>query len=124
MLEAEGNAAAILARANASADAIVRLSQAIGKRGGTDAVSLQIAEKYVDAFGKIAKEGTTVLLPSNTNDPSSMVASALAIFGNIQKAQNAAKTSGAKRESDADDENDDSEANYGEYKLDDFDEKK
>ncbi|GLD93395.1 hypothetical protein PINS_up001987 [Pythium insidiosum] len=85
VLEAEGNAAAILARANASADAIRRLSEAIAANGGKDAVSLQIAEKYVEAFGNIAKEGTTVLLPSNTNDPSSMVASALSIYANIQK---------------------------------------
>ncbi|KAJ0405278.1 hypothetical protein ATCC90586_009785 [Pythium insidiosum] len=85
VLEAEGNAAAILARANASADAIRRLSEAIAANGGKDAVSLQIAEKYVEAFGNIAKEGTTVLLPSNTNDPSSMVASALSIYSNIQK---------------------------------------
>ncbi|CAH0484827.1 unnamed protein product [Peronospora farinosa] len=85
VLEAEGAAAAILAKANASASAIQRLSSSIQATGGRDAVALQVAEKYVDAFGNIAKESTTLLLPSNTNDPSSMVASALAIFGNIQK---------------------------------------
>lgn len=85
VLEAEGAAAAILAKANASAQAIQRLSSAIQKTGGRDAVALQVAEKYVKAFGNIAKEGTTVLLPANTNDPSSMIASALSIFGSIQK---------------------------------------
>jgi len=96
VLEAEGNAAAILARANASADAIRQLSSAIGSTGGKEAVALQVAEKYVEAFGNIAKEGTTVLLPANTNDPSSMVASALSIFANIQKKNTsaAAKTTG------------------------------
>lgn len=96
VLEAEGNAAAILARANASADAIRRLSEAIGTSGGKEAVALQVAEKYVEAFGNIAKEGTTVLLPANTNDPSSMVASALSIFANIQKknAATAGKSAG------------------------------
>lgn len=102
VLEAEGDAAAILARANASADAIKRLSDAITRQGGQDAVALQIAEKYVDAFGNIAKESTTVLLPSNTNDPSSMVASALSIFANIQKknASSAAKQSAAQDDDD------------------------
>jgi regulator of protease activity HflC (stomatin/prohibitin superfamily) len=85
VLEAEGNAAAILARATASASAIDRLSIAIGKTSGKDAVALQIAEKYVEAFGKIAKESTTVLLPANASDPSAMVASAMSIFSNIQK---------------------------------------
>ncbi|DBA01344.1 TPA: hypothetical protein N0F65_001583 [Lagenidium giganteum] len=114
ILEAEGNAAAILARANASADAIYRLSEAIGSKGGNDAVALQVAEKYVEAFGKIAKESTTVLLPSNTNDPSSMVASALSIFANIQNKNENLKM---QRASDA------SSAANGleEYTLDQFD---
>ncbi|TYZ65385.1 hypothetical protein PybrP1_008757 [[Pythium] brassicae (nom. inval.)] len=101
VLEAEGDAAAILARASASADAIKRLSDAITRQGGHDAVALQIAEKYVDAFGNIAKESTTVLLPSNANDPSSMVASALSIFANIQK-KNA--STAAKQRAAADDD--------------------
>ncbi|KAF0688547.1 Aste57867_19837 [Aphanomyces stellatus] len=85
VLEAEGNAAAILARADASAEAIKKLSAAIQSKGGENAVALQIAEKYVEAFGNVAKESTTVLLPANANDPASMVASALSIFANVQK---------------------------------------
>ncbi|KAG6955956.1 hypothetical protein JG687_00010866 [Phytophthora cactorum] len=117
VLEAEGAAAAILAKANASADAIQRLSSAIQKTGGRDAVALQVAEKYVDAFGNIAKEGTTVLLPANTNDPSSMVASALSIFGNIQKQNNkeAARIDGKA------DNQDSMEGELGEYTLDSID---
>lgn len=84
ILEAEGQAAAILARAEASSSAIDRLSKSISATGGADAVALQVAEKYVAAFGNIAKEGTTVLLPASLNDPSSMVASALSVFKNIQ----------------------------------------
>ncbi|RHY23401.1 hypothetical protein DYB32_009212, partial [Aphanomyces invadans] len=84
VLEAEGNAAAILARADASAEAIKKLSAALQSSGGEQAVALQIAEKYVEAFGQVAKESTTLLLPSNANDPASMVASALSIFANVQ----------------------------------------
>lgn len=117
VLEAEGGAAAILAKANASAEAIQRLSSAIQETGGRDAVALQVAEKYVDAFGNIAKEGTTVLLPSNVNDPSSMVASALSIFGNIQKQNNkeAARIAGKASSQDS------AEGELGEYTLDSFD---
>ena len=39
-----------------------------------NAVSLKIAEEYVNAFGKLAKTSNTVLLPSNTGDISNMVA--------------------------------------------------
>ncbi len=87
VLEAEGEAAAILAKASATAEAIDKIALSIQKRGGQNAVALNVAEKYMTAFGKIAKEGTTVLLPSQMNDPASMVASALSVFGNVQKAQ-------------------------------------
>ncbi|POM58054.1 Stomatin-like protein [Phytophthora palmivora] len=117
VLEAEGAAAAILSKANASAEAIQRLSSAIQETGGRDAVALQVAEKYVEAFGNIAKEGTTVLLPSNANDPSSMVASALSIFGNIQKQNNKEATRGAGKASSQDI----TEGKLGEYTLDSFD---
>ena len=42
-----------------------------------------IAEKYVEAFGKLAKESNTILLPAQTSDPSAMIATALSIFKNI-----------------------------------------
>ena len=39
--------------------------------------------RYVDAFGKIAKKGNTVVLPANVGDPASMVAQAMAVFKTI-----------------------------------------
>ncbi|GKB94479.1 asparaginyl endopeptidase 1 [Tanacetum coccineum] len=41
------------------------------------AASLQVAERYIDAFGKVAKESTTLLLPTGASNPASMVAQAL-----------------------------------------------
>jgi len=43
-------------------------------QGGKDAISLQVAQQYVEAFGNIAKEGNTLLLPANATDPASMIA--------------------------------------------------
>jgi regulator of protease activity HflC (stomatin/prohibitin superfamily) len=57
---------AIKLKAEATAAAIARISVALQKKKGTEAVSLAIAEKYVEAFKNIAKEGNTVLLPTNT----------------------------------------------------------
>ena len=34
---------------------------------------MTVAEQYIAAFGNLAKEGNTVLLPTNTGDISSMV---------------------------------------------------
>nr|GEZ48427.1 stomatin-like protein 2, mitochondrial [Tanacetum cinerariifolium] len=47
---------------------------------GLQAASLQVAERYIDAFGKVAKESTTLLLPTDASNPASMVAQALSIF--------------------------------------------
>jgi hypothetical protein len=40
---------------------------------------------YIGAFGKLAKEGTTLLLPAGVNDPAGMVAQALSIYGTVSK---------------------------------------
>lgn len=72
ILQAEGEAAAIVAKAKATALGIEALAAALRKPGGREAVSLQVAAQYVDAFGNIAKAGNTMLLPSNPGDPAAM----------------------------------------------------
>ncbi len=44
-----------------------------------EAVNLKVAEQYVNAFGNLAKQGTTLIVPGNLADMSSMIASALTI---------------------------------------------
>ncbi|KAL6508248.1 hypothetical protein OROHE_021790 [Orobanche hederae] len=78
-----GEAEAILARAQATAKGIAMVSKALEENGGVEAASLRIAEQYIQAFSKIAKEGTTVLLPSNASNPASMMTQALAIYKNM-----------------------------------------
>ncbi len=81
---AEGEASAIRAVAEATADGIRLVAAAIKDHGGEEAVALKIAEKYVEAFGKLAKESTTVLMPANVNDAGGMVAQALTVFDTIR----------------------------------------
>jgi regulator of protease activity HflC (stomatin/prohibitin superfamily) len=81
---AKGEAEAILAVAEATAKGIELVSQSITKQGGSEAVSLKIAEQYIHAFGELAKKGTTILLPSNAGDAGSMVAQALSIFEQLR----------------------------------------
>ncbi|MGA7817542.1 SPFH domain-containing protein [Caballeronia sp.] len=78
--QAQGEAAAILAVAEANAQAIEKVGAAIQTAGGTQAVNLKIAEQYVGAFGNIAKQGNTLIVPGNLSDMSSMIASALTII--------------------------------------------
>lgn len=80
---ATGEAEAIYRRAEATARGIALLAARIQETGGTEAVSLRVAEQYLDAFSQIAKAGTTMLLPAGMNDPASMVAQALSVYGNV-----------------------------------------
>ncbi|MBN3853010.1 paraslipin [Paraburkholderia sp. Ac-20340] len=77
--QAQGQAAAILAVAEANATAIQKIGNSIQAQGGMDAVNLKVAEQYVNAFGNLAKQGNTLIVPGNMSDLSSMIASALTI---------------------------------------------
>jgi len=76
---AQGEAAAIVALAEASASALRQVGDAINAPGGMDAVSLRVAEHYVDAFAKLAKTNNTLIVPANLGDMSTVIASALQI---------------------------------------------
>ena len=77
---AEGEAAAILAvaNANAKAKAIELVANAIRQPGGEQAVQLKVAEKAVEAYGRVASDATTTLIvPSNMTEVSALIASAM-----------------------------------------------
>jgi regulator of protease activity HflC (stomatin/prohibitin superfamily) len=76
---AQGEAEAIKAVATANAQAIQQVAQAIQSPGGMEAVNLKVAEKYVEAFGNVAKEGNTLILPGNLAEMGTMVAAAMSI---------------------------------------------
>jgi regulator of protease activity HflC (stomatin/prohibitin superfamily) len=77
--EAEGEAEAILAVATATAKGLHRVAQSLITEGGEAAMQLRIAEAYVQQFGNLAKEGNTLIVPSNLTDLSSMIALATTI---------------------------------------------
>lgn len=80
---AEGTAQAVVAAGEARAKSIEIVAKALGHENGGAAASLAVAEKYVAAFGQIAKETNTILLPANASDIGSMVAQAMAVYGNL-----------------------------------------
>ena len=77
--EADGQAEAIRAVANATADGLKVVAGAIRSDGGMEAVQLRVAEKLVEQFGRLAKEGNTLILPGNFGDLSSIIASAMSV---------------------------------------------
>jgi len=76
MNEAEGQAQAILAVANATAEGLRMVASALSVEGGAQAMQLRIGEEYVKQFGKIAKESTTLVVPSNLADLASVISMA------------------------------------------------
>lgn len=92
---AEGERQVIVSRAEGVARSIALISKAVSEnKGGKDAMTLQIANQYVDAFRGLAKEGTCVVVPAKLDDIGSMVASGLSVFNRVRTAQSeSAKTS-------------------------------
>ena len=75
---AQGEATALLTVAEATARAIERIATAICQPGGELAVQLQVAEKAVDAYSKVAADATTTLIvPSNMTEVSALIGSAM-----------------------------------------------
>ncbi|THY38121.1 hypothetical protein D6C99_09257 [Aureobasidium pullulans] len=86
---ATGESEAILLKAKATAAGIDAVANSIasGKESAQGAVSLSVAEKYVEAFGKLAKEGTSVVVPGNVGDIGSMIATAMGVYGKVNESQ-------------------------------------
>ncbi|HFC8517703.1 SPFH domain-containing protein [Neisseria weaveri] len=82
---AQGEAEALRLVAEANADAIRQIAQALQTPGGNEAVNLKVAEQYVEAFAKLAKESNTLIMPANVADIGSLVSAGLKIVeGNKQ----------------------------------------
>ena len=82
---AEGIAAEIKLKADATADAIVTVAEALNIKGGEQAASLDVAKQYVKEFGNLAKESNTLIIPSDVNNISSMLATAMSVIDKTKK---------------------------------------
>lgn len=84
---AEGAARAVVAAGEARAKSLDMVSQALQHENGNAAANLAVAEKYVSAFGELAKESNTILLPSNPGDVTGMVTQAMTIYQKLNNQQ-------------------------------------
>ncbi|MDD4239813.1 MAG: paraslipin [Smithellaceae bacterium] len=78
--EASGEAEAIRAVASATADGLKAVASAVQAQGGLEAVQLRVAEKLVEQFGHLAKQGNTLILPANFGDLSSLIGAAMSVI--------------------------------------------
>ncbi|WP_027016086.1 SPFH domain-containing protein [Comamonas composti] len=84
--KAQGEAESIKAVAEATAQALERVAAAIQQPGGQQAVQLKVAESAVDAYSKVAADATTTLVvPSNMTEVSSLITSAMKMIQTGQR---------------------------------------
>ena len=78
--EAEGRAKEIALLAEATAEGIRRIALSINEPGGSSAVNLRIAEQYIGEFGKLAKTGNTMIIPTNLADIAGVIKTATSVL--------------------------------------------
>ena len=86
ILRAEGRAESVVVEAKARSESIQLLGEAISCQGGVEAVSQLLAEKYILAFEKLAREGTMAIIPSDSSDISSAVVKGFGAFRSANQA--------------------------------------
>lgn len=85
ILIAEGQSFAIKEKANATAEAIEIISNKIKSiDNSSSAISLLIAEQYIDVFSNVCKNNNTVIIPADLNNISSLITQSLSIYNNLQ----------------------------------------
>ncbi len=83
--KAKGEAEGIQLVANATADSISAIASVVSTKGGEDAVTLRIAEKYIDAFKALAQTNNSMIIPADTGNISSVVSQILGTYKQIKK---------------------------------------
>jgi regulator of protease activity HflC (stomatin/prohibitin superfamily) len=79
ILRAEGEAKAIELVAAATADAIRAIATAAVVDGGIEALQMQLAKDFIDKWGNLAKQGTTMIIPADLGNIGAVVGTALQI---------------------------------------------
>lgn len=82
-VKAQAEAESIRLIAEANADGLRAIGAAVQGPGGQDAMVQQLATRYVGQIGEMAKSANLVIVPDKPNDVSSVVATAMGVYGNI-----------------------------------------
>jgi len=82
---ASAEAQSVVMLANAEAQRIKIVGEAMSTAEGREAVNFSIAEGYVRAYENMAKETTTLIVPQNVSDVSTMVSTAMTTYAGIHK---------------------------------------
>lgn len=82
--EAGGRAQEILLVAEAQASGIRQVASAINDQGGMNAVNMQLAQQYLNEFGKLAKTNNTMIIPSDLANVSGILKAATSVIKEVK----------------------------------------
>ena len=81
--EAGGRAEEIKLVANATAAGIREIAQATQSEGGLNAVNLRLAEQYIGEFGRLARTGNTMIIPTDLANVAGLIKTASSVIQNF-----------------------------------------
>jgi regulator of protease activity HflC (stomatin/prohibitin superfamily) len=84
--EAQGRSEEIKMVANATAAGIREIAQATQAEGGLNAVNLRLAEQYINEFGKLARTGNTLIIPTDLANVAGLIKTASSVIQNLPAA--------------------------------------
>ncbi len=84
--EAEGRAQEIKLVAEATSQGLREIAKAIDGPSGAAAVNLRLAEQYIGEFGKLAKTGNTMIIPSDLANISGFIKAASGVLSTTKGA--------------------------------------
>ena len=82
--EAEGRAKEILLVADAQAEGIRKVAQALGEKGGIESVNMQLAQQYLAQFGALAKTNNTMIIPSDLANVAGVIKACSSIIKKVE----------------------------------------
>ncbi len=81
--EAQGRAQEILLVAEAQANGIRQVASAIASEGGLAAVNTQLAQQYLNEFGKLAKTNNTMIFPADLSNVAGVLKAATSVIKGV-----------------------------------------
>ena len=82
--EAEGRAKEILLVADAQAEGIRKVAQALNEKGGVESVNMQLAQQYLAQFGNLAKTNNTMIIPSDLANVAGVIKACASIVKKVE----------------------------------------
>lgn len=74
--EAQGRAAEVLSLAQATAESLEKMGWALAQPGGSDAIRLQLSQRFLDKLGGLARRDAHVVLPADLGRMSDLLTAA------------------------------------------------